>query len=108
MALSELITAMQQEIQQKEKESELLASITVLAGYEIAETAKAIYASQKHMYSFDGYLEQLSKLQTILAAGVPSNIAIEAIDSCIDIQDIIRYYKDIRFREQQEQISAAQ
>lgn len=108
MALSELIAAMQQEIHQKEKESELLASIAVLAGYETVEAAKSIYASKKHMYSFDGYLEQLSKLQTILTAGIPSNIAIEAIDSCVDMQEIIRYYKDVKFREQQEQTPAAQ
>lgn len=44
-------------------------------------------------YSFDGYLYQLEKLKTVLAAGVPSEIALEAVDSCADADAIIKYYR---------------
>lgn len=94
MALSELVAALQQQaMMQREKESELLASIAALSDYETAEAAADIYVSEKHAYSFDGYLYQLKKLQTVLAAGVPAEIALEAVDSCIDARTIIDYYK---------------
>lgn len=64
-----------------------------LAGLETAEAAADIYAAEKHAYSFDGYLYQLEKLKTVLAAGVPSEIALEAVDSCADADAIIKYYR---------------
>lgn len=94
MALSELVAALQQQaMMQREKESELLASIAALSDYETAEAAADIYAAEKHAYSFDGYLYQLEKLKTVLAAGVPSEIALEAVDSCADADAIIKYYR---------------
>ena len=94
MALSELVAALQQQaMMQREREGELLNNIAYLAGLETAEAAADIYASEKHAYSFDGYLYQLEKLQTVLAAGVPAEIALEAVDSCIDARTIIDYYK---------------
>lgn len=94
MALSELVAAIQQqEKQQREKESELLASIAALSDYETAEAAADIYAAEKHAYSFDGYLYQLLKLQTVLAAGVPADVAIEAVDTCLNADTIIGSYR---------------
>lgn len=94
MALAELVAALERQVlKQREKENELLASIAALADYETADAAADIYASEKHAYSFDGYLYQLEKLQTVLAAGVPAEIALEAVDSCIDARKIIDYYK---------------
>ena len=88
MALTELVNALrQQAIKQREREGELLA------GLETAEAAADIYAAEKHAYSFDGYLYQLEKLKTVLAAGVPSEIALEAVDSCADADAIIKYYR---------------
>lgn len=95
MTLMELSEAVrQQEIRQREKENELLASIAALSDYETAEAAADIYTAEKHAYSFDGYLYQLLKLQTVLAAGVPADVAIEAVDSCTDAQTIIKYYRE--------------
>lgn len=94
MALAELSEAVRQQvIQQREKENELLKNIAALSDYETAETAADIYAAEKHAYSFDGYLYQLLKLQEVLAAGIPADVAIEAVDTCLDADTIIGYYR---------------
>ena len=81
MALTELVNALrQQAIKQREREGELLNDIAYLADLETAEAAADIYAAEKHAYSFDGYLYQLEKLKTVLAAGVPPETALEAVD----------------------------
>ena len=83
----------QQAIKQREREGELLNNIAYLADLETAEAAADIYAAKKHAYSFDGYLHQLEKLKTVLAAGVPPETALEAVDSCVDADTIIKYYR---------------
>ena len=89
MALTELVNALrQQAIKQREREGELLNDIAYLADLETAEAA-----ADKHAYSFDGYLYQLEKLKTVLAAGVPPETALEAVDSCVDADTIIKYYR---------------
>lgn len=94
MALTELVNALrQQAIEQRERERELLHSIAALSDYETAEAAADIYAAEKHAYSFDGYLYQLDKLRAVLEAGVPSEMAIEAVDSCLDAEIIINAYR---------------
>lgn len=94
MALSELAAAIRkQEIRQKEKEGKLLAGIAALSDYETAEAAADIFAPERHAYSFDGYLYQLLRLQTVLAAGIPADVAIEAVDTCLDTNEIIRCYR---------------
>lgn len=94
MALTELVNALrQQAIKQRGRESELLNDIAYLTDLETAEAAADIYAAKKHAYSFDGYLYQLEKLKTILAAGVPLETALEAVDSCVDADTIIKYYR---------------
>lgn len=97
MALTELVNAMrQQAIKQRQRESELLESIAALSDYETAEAAADIYAAEKHAYSYDGYLYQLDKLRAVIAAGVPPETAIEAVDSCLDIEIIISAYRMAR------------
>lgn len=98
MKLSGLACALQQQaIKQREKENELLSGIAALSDYETAEAAADIYATEKHAYSFDGYLYQLSKLKMVLAAGMPTDMALEAVDTCLDAETIIGYYRgDIR------------
>ena len=94
MALTELVNAIRQQVaKQREKEGELLNDIARLADLETAEAAGDLYAAEKHAYSFDGYLYQLERLKTVLAAGVPSEIALEAVDSCADADTIIKYYR---------------
>jgi regulator of protease activity HflC (stomatin/prohibitin superfamily) len=94
MALTELAEAIREQIiKQREKEKELLESIAALSDYETAVAAADIYAAEKHAYSFDGYLHQLSKLQKVLAGGVPADAALEAIDTCLDEDSIISAYR---------------
>ena len=84
----------QQEARQRKKERELLEGIAALSDYETAQAAADIYTPREHAYSFDGYLHQLSKLQTVLKAGIPANAAMEAVDTCLDADMIIRNYRD--------------
>lgn len=93
MALTELVnTLRQQAIERKQQENELLERIAALSDYETSEAAAELYAAEKHYYSFDGYLYQLTKLREVLAAGVPAELALEAVDSCLDAQIIILAY----------------
>ena len=94
MSLTELVVAMkQQAIRLRKEEHELLSEIAAITDIETAEAAKDIYDSAKHAYGFEGYIYQLSKLKTVLLAGVPANVALECVDSCLEADKIIRYYK---------------
>ena len=94
-----LAKAVQQKlVRQRKEENRLLESITELADYETAEAAADIYAVGKHAYSYEDYLYQLSKLQTVLKAGIPADIALVSVDSCLDAEAIIADYKSISGR----------
>ena len=75
------------------EEQTILQNIAIIADHKTAEAAAQRYATEKHAYSFDGYLYQLSKLRNVLAAGVPAEIALECVDSCIDERLIIETYR---------------
>lgn len=79
--------------ERRNEEQTLLQSIALIADHKTAEVAAERYAAEKHAYSFDGYLHQLSKLKAVLAAGVPAGIALECVDSCIDTDVIIKTYR---------------
>jgi len=84
MALTELVKALrQQAIEQRHRESELLRNIAALSDVETAEAAAELYAAEKHVYSFDGYLYQLEKLRTLMVEGVPAETALELVNSCL-------------------------
>ncbi len=90
MALMELVRKLHIRAEkQRREERKLLMEIEQLSDYKTAETAANIYAKNKHEYSFEGYLQQLLKLKTVLAAGVPANIALESVDGCLDAETII-------------------
>ena len=90
MALMELVRKLHTRAEkQREEERKLLMEIEKLSDYKTAEMAANIYAINKHEYSFDGYLQQLLKLKIVLAAGVPAEIALEEVDSCLDAETII-------------------
>lgn len=94
MTLTELVVNLtQQRVMQRKREEILIKDITALSDYETAKAAVDIYAAEKHIYSFDGYLYQLEKLQTLLLNGVPAGEALEMVDSCIDIDEIIKFCK---------------
>ena len=88
-----MIQAAKAILEGRNEEQTLLQSIAIIADHKTAEAAAKRYAAEKHAYSFDGYLYQLSKLKAVLAAGVPAEIALECVDSCIDEQLIIETYR---------------
>lgn len=88
-----MIQAAKAALERRNEEQTLLQSIAIISDHKTAEAAAERYAAEKHAYSFDGYLYQLSKLKTVLAAGVPAEIALECVDSCIDEQLIIEKYR---------------
>lgn len=93
MALTELVNAMRQQvIKSRQQEKELLKRIASLSDYETSEAAADLYAAEKHFYSFEGYLYQLTKLVEVLTAGVPSELALQLVDSCLDTRVIISTY----------------
>ncbi|MDF2842502.1 MAG: hypothetical protein K0R00_928 [Herbinix sp.] len=97
MSLTALVKAIrQQESRLRSKENELLFDIAEITDIETAEAAKDLYDSSKHAYGFEGYLYQLTKLKTVLLAGVPANTALECVDSCLDAETIIKHYKSFR------------
>lgn len=73
------------------KERELLTEIAEISDLETAEKAADRYSSEKHPYSFDGYIYQLEKLKAILLAGIPAKAAFELVDSCIDTQVVLDF-----------------
>ena len=92
--LSGILKAIQKrEAKQRDNERRLLKDIAALSDYKTAEAAAELYAAEKHAYSFGGYLYQLSKLKAVLTAGIPPDIALEAVDSCLDAKTIIKQYK---------------
>lgn len=62
---------------------------------ETAEKAADRYSSEKHPYSFNGYIYQLEKLKAILLAGIPAKAAFELVDSCIDTQAVLDFIGEI-------------
>lgn len=97
MSLTELVVAMQQQATRlRKEEGELLNDITAIAGIETAEAASDLYDSKKHAYGFEGYVHQLKRLKTVLLAGVPTNDALELVDSCLDTEMITRHYGTVQ------------
>jgi len=88
-----LIQAAKAILERGNEEQAILQSIAIIADHKTAEEAAERYAAEKHAYSFDGYLYQLNKLKTVLAAGVSVEIALECVDSCIDERLIMETYR---------------
>ena len=73
------------------KERELLMEIAEISDLETAEKAADRYSSEKHPYSFGGYIYQLEKFKAILLAGIPAKAAFELVDSCVDTQAVLDF-----------------
>ena len=109
MALRELLRNLRIRAEQEQiEERKLLGEIEKLSDRETVERIAGIYSVEKNSYSFDVYLRRLSKLKTILAAGVPAGIAIEEADSCLDADTIIAgnvaYIRDANKRSDKERL----
>lgn len=94
MSLSELVAAMQEEfIRNRQIERETLQQIAGITTVEFAEQAAAILDHAKHAYSFEGYLIILQNLREVLAAGVPEEYALDAVQTAWSVEMILNIWK---------------
>lgn len=94
MSLSELVAAMQEEFtQNRQIERETLQQIAGITTVEFAEQAAAILDPAKHAYSFEGYLIILQNLREVLAAGVPEEYALDAVQMAWSVEMILNVWK---------------
>lgn len=94
MSLSELVAAMQEEFtQNRQIERETLQQIAGITTVEFAEQAAAILDPAKHAYSFEGYLIILQNLCEVLAAGVPEEYALDAVQTAWSVEMILNVWK---------------
>lgn len=94
MSLSELVAAMQEEfIRNRQIERETLQQIAGITTVESAEQAAAILDPAKHAYSFEGYLIILQNLREVLAAGVPEEYALDAVQTAWSVEMILNIWK---------------
>lgn len=94
MSLSELVAAMQEEFtRNRQIEQETLQQIAGITTVEFAEQAAAILDPAKHAYSFEGYLIILQNLREVLAAGVPEEYALDAVQTAWSVEMILNIWK---------------
>lgn len=94
MSLSELVAAMQEEFtRNRQIEQETLQQIAEITTVEFAEQAAAILDPAKHAYSFEGYLIILQNLREVLAAGVPEEYALDAVQTAWSVEMILNIWK---------------
>lgn len=94
MSLPELVAAMQEEfIRNRQIERETLQQIAGTTTVEFAEQAAAILDPAKHAYSFEGYLIILQNLREVLAAGVPEEYALDAVQTAWSVEMILNIWK---------------
>nr|DAU90574.1 MAG TPA: hypothetical protein [Caudoviricetes sp.] len=74
-------------------EQETLQQIAGITTVEFAERAAAILNPAKHAYSFEGYLIILQNLREVLAAGVPEEYALDAVQTAWSVEMILNIWK---------------
>nr|DAY52307.1 MAG TPA: hypothetical protein [Caudoviricetes sp.] len=85
---------MQEEfIRNRQIERETLQQIAGITTVEFAEQAAAILDPAKHAYSFEGYLIILQNLREVLAAGVPEEYALDAVQTAWSVEMILNIWK---------------
>lgn len=94
MSLSKLVAAMQEEIiQNREIEQRTLQEIAGITTVEFAEQAAEILDPTKHAYSFEGYLILLQNLREVIAAGMPEEYALDAVQTAWSVEMILNIWK---------------
>ena len=94
MSITKIVEAMAQEASQAiAKEREVLQDIAMIATTEFAEKAAEVLDPTKHAYSFEVYLMLLQNLREILAAGVPEEYALDAVQTVQSAEMIIKIWK---------------
>ena len=100
MSLSKLVAEMQREFtQNRENEKRTLQEIADIATTEFAEQAAAILDPTKHAYSFEGYLTLLKNLREVIAAGMPEEYALDAVQTAWNVETILEVWKGTKKNE---------
>jgi hypothetical protein len=85
---------MQEEIiQNSEIEQRTLQEIAGITTVEFAEQAAEILDPTKHAYSFEGYLILLQNLREVIAAGMPEEYALDAVQTAWSVEMILNIWK---------------
>ena len=88
-SIEELASAIGERMaKQRREERMLLKDIEILS-----DDVTAVLSSEKHAYSFEGYLERLEELRRLLIADIPADTALQAIDCGIDAGTVIRTFR---------------
>ena len=100
MSLSKLVEEMQREFtQNREIEQRTLQEIAAITTTEFAEQAAAILDPTKHAYSFEGYLTLLKNLREVIAAGMPEEYALDAVQTAWNVETILEVWKGTKKNE---------
>ncbi len=94
MSIAKIVEAMQQEaLKSRAEEQATLQDIAKIATVEFAEEAAAILDPTKHAYSFEGYLILLQNLREVIAAGMPEEYALDAVQTVRDAETILEVWR---------------
>jgi hypothetical protein len=94
LSLSELVAVMQEEFaRNRQIERETLQQIAGITTVEFAEQAAAILDPAKHAYSFEGYLIILQNLREVIAAGMPEEYALDAVQTAWSAETILEVWR---------------
>ena len=92
--MTEFIKPLEKELfRQKADERWLLDEIEAVADLEFTTKAAGILNPTTHLYSFEGYLSLLQMLVTVLAAGMPPDDALEAVQTGWSVERILEYWR---------------
>ena len=94
MSLSKLVAEMQRDFTQNRKiEQRTLQEIADITTTEFAEQAAAILDPTKHAYSYEGYLTLLKNLREVIAAGMPEEYALDAVQTAWNVETILEVWR---------------
>jgi hypothetical protein len=75
--------------QQYDREHRILEEIAAVETIEFAEMAKKTLDPVTHAYSFEDYLELLDNLKTLLYAGMPPGLALDAVQTGLYVDHLL-------------------
>lgn len=97
MAMTEIIKLLEKEfMQQRIDEQQLKNEIAAVTTLEFTERAADVLSPRKHLYSFEGYLSSLQMLKTVLYAGMPPDVALDAVQTGWSAEKILEAWRVMR------------
>lgn len=94
MSMETIIRQLEKEIlQQRTDEQQLKNEIAAVTSLEFTERAAGELNPMKHLYSFEGYLSLLQMLKAVLYAGMPPNVALDAVQTGWSAEKILEIWR---------------